>query len=214
MKSGLLFAVGTAYSVTFPVVLMRPIWLTPVSVNQSAPSGPAVIPVSPLETDGASVGDVVGDGVGLGVAVGLGLAVGVGVEEGRGVAEGVAVGEAIGDAVGDAVAAGVGDAEARGVGEAVAVGDVDAAGVGVGEPVAGTPGDEGTVFAVPPEPLQPAIAMSDARTAPAATDDRAMSVRWRTFTSISCAKGKQQHPKPERREAPWGDTLLFAAFRP
>jgi hypothetical protein len=36
-------ALGTGYSVITPAVVMRPILLPPYSVNQSAPSGPAVI---------------------------------------------------------------------------------------------------------------------------------------------------------------------------
>jgi hypothetical protein len=80
--------------------------------------------------------------------------------------------------------------------------------------VAGPTGVEGTVFAVPPEPLQPAIAMNDARTAPAATDDRAMSVRWQMYTSVSCDNGgyriilRQTGPG-----AAWGDTLPFLNAR-
>jgi hypothetical protein len=171
-----------------------------------------VIPVSPLETDGASVGDATGVGVALGVAVGLGLAVGVGVAEGRGVAEGVAVGDAVGPAVGDVDDTGVGDAEARGVGEAVAIGDTDATavGVGVGEPVAEPTGVEGTVLAVPPEPLQPTIAMNDATTAPATRDDRAMRIRGRMYTNVSCAKGAcGTILRQSGTDAPWGDTLPF-----
>ena len=45
MPSGELLAVGTRYSNTCPLVLMRPILSAPFSVNQSTPSGPAVMPV-------------------------------------------------------------------------------------------------------------------------------------------------------------------------
>jgi hypothetical protein len=41
-------AVGIGNSVMVPVVVIRPIWLPLCSVNHSAPSGPAVMPKSPL----------------------------------------------------------------------------------------------------------------------------------------------------------------------
>ena len=47
-------AVGTGYSVTTPGVVMRPILLALDSVNQSAPSGPAVIPCTALSAVGTA----------------------------------------------------------------------------------------------------------------------------------------------------------------
>ena len=160
--------------------------------------------LGPLATDGASVGDATGVGVGLGVALGLGVA------EGRGVAEAVAVGDAEGRGVAEAVA--VGDAEGRGVAEAVAVGDADAAAVGVvvGAAVEVPLGVGATVFAVPPEPLQPAIATNEASsTTPAATDDRAVRMRWRTFKGVSCEGACRTILRQNGPGALWGDTLLF-----
>src|SRR5712691_8464730 len=48
MPRGLLFAIGTGYSVRVPATVMRPIWFATVSVNQKLPSGPRVIPVGKL----------------------------------------------------------------------------------------------------------------------------------------------------------------------
>jgi hypothetical protein len=52
IQSGLLDAVGIGYSVMVPAVLIRPILLPSNSVNQSAPSGPAVMPPGSLEAVG------------------------------------------------------------------------------------------------------------------------------------------------------------------
>jgi hypothetical protein len=51
---GKLLAVGTGYSMNAPAVVMRPMMSTRSSVNQSAPSGPAVM-LSGLKVTGYSV---------------------------------------------------------------------------------------------------------------------------------------------------------------
>src|SRR5437867_7646907 len=51
MPNGPLLSVGIGYSVTSPSVVIRPIWLASGSVNQSAPSGPVVIPMDLLEVN-------------------------------------------------------------------------------------------------------------------------------------------------------------------
>jgi hypothetical protein len=48
MPKGWLLDVGIGYSVITPAVVICPILLTPGSVNQSAPSGPAAMPMGPL----------------------------------------------------------------------------------------------------------------------------------------------------------------------
>ena len=48
ISTGLPFAVGTRYWVNAPAVVMRPILLPEYSVNQSAPSGPLVMPSGKL----------------------------------------------------------------------------------------------------------------------------------------------------------------------
>jgi hypothetical protein len=100
-------------------------------------------------TIGLPAGD--GDGVGVGVAVGRSVGVGLGV--------GVAVGLALGRAVAVAVAVGL----AVGLGVGVTPGLVDPRGLGVGlgptEGVAvGAPTGTVTELAVPPFPLQAAVA--------------------------------------------------------
>jgi hypothetical protein len=89
--------------------------------------------------------------MGVGLGVGLDVTPGVGVVEARGVGDGVTVGNA----------------------EPAGEGDVDGPtdGVAVGVP------PRGSAFAVPPDPLQPAIAMKDANSAPPAKADRAFSTR-------------------------------------
>ncbi len=47
MSRGPLPDAGVGYSLIAPAVVIRPILLEPFSVNQSAPSGPAVMPAGP-----------------------------------------------------------------------------------------------------------------------------------------------------------------------
>ena len=48
MPVGMLFVVGTGYSVNEPSVVTRPIWLVADSVNHKVPSGPVVMPAGTL----------------------------------------------------------------------------------------------------------------------------------------------------------------------
>src|SRR5258706_70471 len=99
MLKGKLLAVGTVNSVMTPPVVIRPILLPLCSMNQRAPSGPAVMPRGKLPAVGTGNSLGVGpQGSGVGVLVGVlvGVTVGVFVAVNVGVAVGVFVGVSVG----------------------------------------------------------------------------------------------------------------------